>query len=149
VYHAYKWGIAVVAQTLVGETRDNLTPEMIEAGSILVERLRQKLALSAAFWLYLTEQNLWRLFLASPLVNNDGPRKTYAIIQSGLRGNLLLRRSNNSALELNDITVLDEQHELIRTWRKAFPTDGEIGGFRVKRTTVDGHFYEDAYIYVT
>jgi hypothetical protein len=139
----------MVAQTLVGETRDNLTPEMIEAGKLIVERLRRQLALSAAFWLYLTEQNLWRLFLASPLVSSEGPRKTYAVIQSGLRGDLLLRRSTNSALELNDITVLDEQDELIRAWRKTISTNGEIGGLRMKRTTVNGHFFEDAYIYLT
>ena len=90
---------------------------------------------------YLTEQNQWRLLLASPEVHVEGPRKTYKRLLQAFRNTAV------HGLSFKDLAVLDTRDPLIQLLRVALRTDRSIGGIRFSRNTVNGQFIEDAYIY--
>lgn len=126
-------------ETLVKEA---LTEEMIEAGKSVVQDLdRRQFLIDAALWFYLTEQNQWRLLLATPEVHVEGPRKTYRRLLQALRN------ATVHGLSLDDVAVLDTRDPLIQLLRIALRTDRSIGGWRFSKNTVNGQFIEDAYIY--
>lgn len=126
-------------ETLVKEA---LTDEMIEAGKAIVENLdRRQFLIDAALWFYLTDQNQWRLLLATPEVHAEGPRKAYKRLLHSLRNAAV------HGVSLDDVAVLDTQDPLIQLLRVALRTDRSITGQRFSRNTVNGQFIEDAYIY--
>lgn len=126
-------------ETLV---KDALTDEMIEAGKSVLENLdRRHVLVDAALWFYLAEQNQWRLLLASPEVHVEGPRKTYKRLLQAFRNTAV------HGLSFEDMAVVDTRDPLIQLLRVALRTDRSIGGIRLSKNMVNGHFIEDAYIY--
>jgi hypothetical protein len=120
-----------------------LTQKMIEAGANILRSLdKAKLVVRGAFWLYLSEENCWRLFFALPEVRVFGPKVVYKKIR------LLINKlpENEPKLETKDITVTDENAPLIVLIRGAISTGPDIGGIRFSRNTINGHYVEDAYI---
>ncbi len=126
-------------ETLVKEA---LTDEMIEAGKSIVESLdRRRFLVDAALWYYLTDQNQWRLVLATPELHVEGPRKTYRRLVQALRNAAI------HGVSLEDLAVLDTRDPLIQLLRGALKTDRSVRGIRFSKNTVNGQFIEDAYIY--
>ncbi|MFN2571352.1 MAG: hypothetical protein ABR537_07030 [Gemmatimonadales bacterium] len=124
--------------------KDVLTDAKIKAGADLTRRLDDaEWPVIASFWLYLPEQNSWRLVVASPVVTLSGPRKAYETIQMAL-GALPETRK---AIALNDVEVVEPQHYLVTLLRTAINTGPTINGIRFTRTMINGQFIHDAYIY--
>lgn len=96
----------------------------------------------AAVWFYLSDSDEWRLLLASPFVEKEGPKKAYSFIQSVLK-----RLSPPSEISLKDISVLSPSHHLIRLLRMAIHTGPGISGIRFTRNVIDNTLIEDTYIY--
>lgn len=131
----------MVTETLVKET---LAGEMTSAGAELITRLdKAGFSVFAALWLYLPESETWRLIIASPEVRLDGPKKAYKKIQSVLARIPL----DKPRISLSDISVLDSKDPFITSLKAAIQTDKGISGIRLIKTSVNGHFIEDAYIY--
>ena len=62
-----------------------LVDEMIGAGRKLIEALDESpFKVTAAMWFYLSENDEWRLIIASPYIDKEGPRKSYEFIQDQL-----------------------------------------------------------------
>ncbi len=121
-----------------------LTQEMIMAGESLLRSLdKSNLDTRGALWLYLSEENCWRLLFALPAVRVLGPKAVYKKIRSII--NKL--PENEPKLETKDITVTDENAPLIVLLKGAISTGPGISGTRFSRNTINGHFIEDAYIY--
>lgn len=128
-------------ETLVKEI---LTKEMIQAGADLVRRLDEAhLAVNASLWLYIPDINLWRLVIASPAVKEEGPKKIYQKIQS------VLSQASDDAFKvtLSDISVVENSDPLITLLRTSVTTGIGISGLRFSRSTINGHFIEDAHLY--
>ena len=126
---------------LVGE---QLTEAMVNSGAALVATLdRQSLLVKAAYWLYLTEQRVWRLVVVSPEVGVHGPRAVYGRIRAALTK----LPSTVSSVESKDIVVVDTKDRFYLLLRTAVTTGPDISGMRFTRNTVNGHFIEDAYLY--
>ena len=124
--------------------KDVLTDGMIKAGADLVRKLDEaEWPVVAAFWLYLPEQNSWKLVLASPVAEVSGPRRAYESIQTAL-GALPEARGH---LALSDIEVVEPQHYLVRALRIAINTGPTINGIRFTRNVINGHLIHDAHIY--
>ncbi len=124
--------------------KDALSPEMIEAGKSLVELLdRERFPVTAAMWLFVPDSNQWRLLLASPKIQSEGPKKAYEEV---LRALSTLPKGPQS-LSLKDITVVESDNPLVGLLRSAIRTGTAISGIRFSRNTINGHFIEDAYIY--
>lgn len=101
----------------------------------------------AAFWLYRSEADDWRLYIASPIVDEIGPLKTYKRIQDVLLG--LDQTDNNpfDQLSLSNITVVSPRNPLVRALRKAAhvgPGDQEV---RICGNAIDNIYVDEAYIY--
>ncbi len=62
-----------------------LVEKDIQGGRQLVEELdRQNVAISAAMWLYLMEEEEYRLLLALKAVDEEGPLAAYKLVRSAL-----------------------------------------------------------------
>ena len=66
----------------------SLVESDIEDGRRLLDELNKldsRFLVRAAFWFYRPEVFEWRLFIATPLVNQRGPASAYTDIQGALR----------------------------------------------------------------
>lgn len=96
----------------------------------------------AALWFYVAEDEEWRFMVASPVIDEQGPRKSYAFIQKTLAG-----LSRPSEIQLKQISVLSPSHDLVRLLKVAIRTTPGVSGIRFTRNTINNVFIEDAYIY--
>jgi hypothetical protein len=125
-------------ETMVKET---LSEEMIAAGAELTKSLdRARWPVVAAFWLFESETNHWRLVLASPAVSEEGPREAYRHVSEALH-------ATRPALPLESVSVVPSDHPIVRAFRSAYGTGRGLEGRRVFRSAIDGHFVDDAYVY--
>jgi hypothetical protein len=124
--------------------KDALTDRMIEAGESVVQLLHARnFPVDAAFWLYLTDVNRWRLMLATPGIRAEGPLKAYR---------RLIRALGNEAIQgltVEDMAVIDSRDPLVRLLRGATRKDRSGRGTRFSRSAINGQFIEDAYVYRT
>lgn len=75
----------------------------------------------AAFWSPVGELGKWRLFIASGLVDEEGPLHAYGILQSVAYG---LKPSNGgsaAALDLTDISMIGLKSNLFREMKSRTP----------------------------
>ncbi|WP_143301366.1 hypothetical protein [Candidatus Entotheonella palauensis] len=127
--------------TLVKEA---LTQEMIDIGKELAQQLTKTwISVSAVFWLYSPESNLWRFIVGSPDVKTQGPRRVYQEIQK------ILTQSSQKYqhIALQDIDVFGPEHPLVSWLKVASKPKKDTSDTRFVRHVVNGHFIEDAYIY--
>ena len=131
-----------MAETVV--VKEALTREMIEAGAELTRQLdAAQLGVRAALWLYLPEYNTWRLFVAVPKVNKDGPRQTYKKIQSVLAKT----PAHQLRINLSEISLLDTHDPFVTHLRSLVKTGPDISGTRVSDSFANGHSIDEAYVY--
>lgn len=114
----------------------------MEAGERLVGALdRAGLGVSAAFWFFVPESEEWRLVLAIPVVDSEGPKIAYERVQSELA------ELTQYELSLQDIRVVSPDDELIKLLSSAIKTGPKIAHMRFTRNVINNVFIEDAYIY--
>jgi len=116
----------------------------IEGGERLLKALDEAdLDVRAALWSYSSDSDRWRLMVAFPLVDEEGPKKAYTLIQSELA-----KLTPPTGISLSDIWAVGPEHDLIRALREAarkYP--GMISKKWFKRTVINGVFIEGAYVY--
>lgn len=120
-----------------------LVEKNIEEGKYLVEALdRSKFNVEGALWYYYLKYNEWRLLLASPLVDEIGPKKSYNIVFS------VIQDLNLSSISIMDISVLSPKHRLIKLLKIALKTGPkDISKIRFTGNTINNEFIADALIY--
>lgn len=124
--------------------KETLTREMIEAGAELTRQLdAAQIGVRAALWLYLPEYNTWRLFVAVPKLNKEGPRKMYKKIQSVLAK----IPAHQTKVNLSDISLMDTQDSFVTHLRTLVKTGPDISGTRLSDSFVKGHSIDEAYVY--
>ncbi len=123
--------------------KEALVEKNIEEGKRLIEELDGKnFKVQAALWFYSADSDEWRLLIASPFVEKNGPKKSYNFIQA-----VLSRLSPSAEISLKDISVLSPSNDLIKLLRSAFRTGSGISGIRFTRNVINNTMIEDAYIY--
>jgi hypothetical protein len=123
---------------------ESLSDSMIKAGAKLIERLdAKKSQVRSAFWLYIPEDNIWKLIIASPLVDSLGPRAYY---KSVVEANDVAKEEEE-VVSLNDIGVTNTDNKIVQLLKTAIGTGDSISGIRFSRNTINGHFIENSYIY--
>ena len=131
-----------MAETVV--VKEALTREMIEAGAELTRQLDEaQLGARAVLWLYLSEYNTWRLFIALPKLNEEGPRKMYKKIQSVLAK----LPGHQPQIDLSDISLLDTHDPFVTHLRSLVKPGPSISGARVSDSFANGHSIDEAYVY--
>lgn len=123
---------------------ESLSDSMIKAGAKLIERLdASESGVKSAFWLFFPDDKLWKLVIASPLVDSLGPREYYKKI---IDANSAAAKEED-VISLNDIGVTNITNQVVQLLKFAIQTGGGISGIRFSRNTINGHFIEDSYIY--
>lgn len=116
-----------------------LVIEQIDDGKQLVDHLRQNgYDVAVAFWVLTTAEELWFLYIASPVVETDGLAAAYRKVYSELT------RSQVHWVSRSDIRLIGSQNplalEAIAYQSDSLPT--RYGGRKLGNLIVD-----DAYIY--
>jgi hypothetical protein len=96
----------------------------------------------AALWFYVQDSEEWRLIIASPIVDKDGPKKAYEKVQSQLQ-----ELDGRYKLSLRNISLVSPSDKLIKALKSVFKLDKAISPIRFTRNVINGVFIEDAYIY--
>jgi hypothetical protein len=123
---------------------ESLTDSMIKAGAKLIERLdANNSEVKSAFWLYFSEEKIWKLIVASPLVDKEGPRKDYKRIVNANT----MASTDEEIVSLNDIGVTNTNHQIVQLLKIMIATGDSISSIRFSRNTINGVFIEDTYIY--
>jgi hypothetical protein len=123
---------------------DQLTEDMITAGEHVVGELdRLNVLVKAAFWLLLPDQHIWRLVIASPEVRTFGPKAVYRKVTAALKR---LPPSVQS-ISTKDITVVEDNNQLIQLLKILIKTGPTISKIRLSRNVVNGQLIEDALLY--
>jgi hypothetical protein len=113
----------------------------IDGGARLIRQLDETgFPVVAALWSYDTGAADWRLLLASPRVQHDGPRRAYQDVQRQL---LSLRRPG---LSLGNVVVLSSEAPLVEALRKGY-RDGGGAGTWIRGAVVGGEYIDHAYLY--
>jgi hypothetical protein len=125
--------------------KDNITDRMIEAGKALINVLdaEEQIVVTAAFWIYFLENQLWQLVLASPQVTTLGPHMTYTLILNALSSLPI----EDSILTLSDIRAVPSNDPLVRRLGMALGKLDQSHPLHFANNAVGGQYIEDAYIY--
>ena len=119
----------------------------MKAGEALLGKLdKAKFNIKAAFWFYLSEPEEWRLFLASPVFDKEGPTKAYEKVQSEL-AELKKGSEQDYELSLQNISVVSPNDNLIKLLKSAVKTGPGVSHIRFARNVINNVLIEDAYIY--
>jgi len=115
----------------------------MQEGKDLIEALdKTEFKVDASLWFYSSDSDEWQLLIASPFVEENGPRKSYGFIRS-----VLAQPSPPSGISLKNVSVLSPKHQLIKLLRMAITTGPGISNIRFTRNVVSNTLIEDAYIY--
>jgi len=123
---------------------ESLSDSMIQSGIKLIERLDAvNTNIKSSFWFYVSEEKIWKLIIASPLVDTEGPREYYKKI---VEVNSLAEELEET-ISLHDISVTNTSNQIVQLLKSAINTGKEIAGIRFSKNTINGMFIEDTYIY--
>jgi hypothetical protein len=113
-----------------------------EQGRRLIEALDQVgFPVVAAFWSFFPDGDLYRLVIASPVIDDKGPREAYTKIQE------VLHQLNLPDLTLDNITVLSPYDPLVIDVRLSQATDGAPYFARAHLVRVGSGPPNHAYLY--
>lgn len=126
--------------------KEPLRAELLEAGRKLTHLLAQAdLQLRWSFWLYTSETNEWRLILATPLVDTEGPKRVYAMIRE------IVGRSGDPTLLPLNTSVQGMQNPYVQAFEAdkyiQFDLKASNVEIRFSRQRVGNLFVEDAILY--
>jgi hypothetical protein len=126
-------------ETLV---KEHLTEEMKAAGAELTRKLDEaNWPVTASFWYFVPNDNQWKLIVASPKLESEGPKQSYEAISHALS---TLRRYFH---DLEFISVVTPKNDVVRTLALALNTGPTIAGIRFSKNMINGHYIDDAYVY--
>jgi hypothetical protein len=92
---------------------------------------------------WLTAGNGKFIIIDSPSVREDVPKKVYQKIQSALHK----KDKNELTISLKDISVIEDNNLLISLLQTFIKTGDGVSGIRFSKSTINGHFIEETYIY--
>jgi len=117
----------------------------IEGGTRLLRALDEAdFDIHAALWIYLPDPEEWRLMIASPLVDQEGSKKAYTLIQSELA-----RLTPPLEISLRNISAVGLEHRLIKALQRMVQVhrDFDAKGAWISNNSINNIFIEAAYIY--
>jgi len=128
----------------------SLVESDIESGRALLDELKKSdsrfstphFLVRSAFWLYRPEGSSWRLFIATPLVDQRGTTSAYGDVQGILRS-----LDKPLSISLKDISVVSPNDKLVKAMKKTALVPSNVKGVRLTRTRVDDTYIEGAYVY--
>jgi hypothetical protein len=112
----------------------------IESGKQLLEGLDEKqFDVEGAFWFYREESEEWRLYIATRLVRQLGPREAYSRVLN------VLNEKHIEGIDLSRISVVDVTDGLVTILRLALGRGAS--DISVNGNSVNGVYIRAAHIY--
>ena len=122
-----------------------LPQDLIDAGAELVTLLdKEGVQPDAAFWLFDSDLNTWKLILVEAKVGKEGPKEAYRQIQKYISK---LPAEYRDHLSLEDVAITKPDSLPVRLLKMAIKTGSGVSGIRFKNSVINGMPIEDAYIY--
>lgn len=120
-----------------------LVNQKIEEGANLIRALdSEHYPVSAAFWFLDPDDKKWKLVIASPNYDTDGPRSVYLVIQRHVSA------VSEDGLALTDIAATSPNNKLIKLLRVALGTPpNAISGIWLRGNTINNTYIEAVYVY--
>ena len=117
-----------------------LVKNLVDEGEELIKRLEsRRFHVTAALWYYFDDLMRWRLVIASPSVEREGPLRVYNRIEEALT------QMPAKELSLSDISVMRPNGYEFRELRSIVERSGRVA--RRHPMSAPRDIVEDAYIY--
>lgn len=120
-----------------------LTGTDIDFGKSLWHALRGNKVFPAdgALWLSQSESDAWHLLVATPRVDEIGPRKAYEELSK------LTQRLPANSEQLSRIELISPRQPFYQALRSVFGKTASVEGARLGNTQIGGMYINDAYLY--
>ncbi len=115
----------------------------IDFGKVLWHKLRgnKEFPTDGALWLFQSESGKWHLLIASPRVDQVGPREAYRELLS------ITSRMTADSDQLSRIELISPKQPLYLALRSVFGKTASVEGARIGSTQIGGRYIDDAYLY--
>ncbi|MGB0009782.1 MAG: hypothetical protein WBP97_21985 [Candidatus Sulfotelmatobacter sp.] len=122
---------------------ETLTRTDMDFGKVLWNVLRRnnKFRASGALWLLQPEAGEWHFVIATPRVDEVGPRKAYEEL-SQITGQIAADSSTLLKIEL-----ISPRQPFYQALRSVFGNTASVEGARLGGTQIGGRYINDAYLY--
>jgi len=115
----------------------------LDEGAMLVEEMdKSGFPFVAAFWLYHSEYDKWKLRIATPVYDDKGPREAYSKIQA-----VFSQLPESRSIDTTDITAVGTTDEVVTALRTQFLVRPGDPVKRVRQTRIDNVRIDEAFIY--
>ncbi|MGB9234124.1 MAG: hypothetical protein WCC04_06890 [Terriglobales bacterium] len=120
-----------------------LTGTDIDFGKVLWRALRGNKIFPAdgALWLSQSDSDSWHLLVATPRVDEIGPRKAYEELSK------ITQRLSANSEQLSRIELISPRQPLYQALRSVFGKTASVEGARLGNTQIGGRYINDAYLY--
>jgi len=124
---------------------ETLSGSDIDFGKAIWHALRgsKKFPAKGVLWLFQSESGEWHLLIATPKVDEVGPRKAYEELT------LVTKRLAADPTNLRRIELISPRLPLYQALRDVFGKTASVEGVRLGNTQVGGMYINDAYLYET
>jgi hypothetical protein len=115
----------------------------IDFGKALWQVLRgsEKFPANGALWLFKAKSDNWHLLIATPRVDEIGPRKAYEELSE------VTRNIPADSTQLLRIELISPKQPLYQALRSVFGQTASVEGARLGNTQIGGMYIHDAYLY--
>jgi hypothetical protein len=122
---------------------DALLETDIDFGKVRWHALRRnkKFPANGAFWLFQSESGEWHFLIATPRVDEIGPRKAYEELSE------VTRRIEADSSQLSRIELISPRQPFYQALRSVFGKTASVEGARLGSTQIGGMYINDAYLY--
>ncbi len=120
-----------------------LTGTDMDFGKVLWNTLRgnEKFDAKGALWLLQPEAGEWHFVIATPLVDEVGPRKAYEELSD------ITRSISADSSKLLKIELISPRQPFYEALRSVFGNTASVEGARLGGTQIGGRYINDAYLY--
>lgn len=117
----------------------------VDFGKALWHALRgnKKFPANGVLWLFQPESGEWHLLIATPKVDQIGPRKAYEELSD------ITRRIPADSAQLLRIELISPKQPFYQALRSMFGKTASVEGARLGNTQIGGMYINDAYLYET
>jgi hypothetical protein len=122
---------------------ETLSGTDLDFGKVLWNELRRnkRFPANGALWLFQPESGEWHFLIATPRVDEVGPRKAYEELSDITRG---IPVDSSKFLKIELISPKQPFYEALRS---VFGKTASVKGSRLGNTQIGGRYINDAYLY--
>ena len=120
-----------------------LTEPDVDFGKVLWNALRRnkKFRANGSLWLFQPESGGWHFVIATPRVDEVGPRKAYQELSD------FTRRVPTDSSKFSKIELISPKQPFYEALRSVFGKTASVEGARLGNTQIGGMYINDAYLY--